>query len=72
MPGPLACLCQGPDLRSSFSCDNGLSVESITTYSKGFVAGQDNGVVSIFEKDDKELYRKARAFTIESNICKIR
>jgi hypothetical protein len=32
---------------------------------------QDGGVVTIFERDDKEFYRRARAFTIEGNPCRV-
>eukprot|EP00798_Chlamydomonas_sp_ICE-L_P031287 gene31290-6433_t len=63
---------EGTDARTSFSCGNGLSVESILTHSKGFVVGQDNGVVSIFEKDEKEIFRHARSFTIENNLAKVK
>ncbi|GLC59167.1 hypothetical protein PLESTB_001455600 [Pleodorina starrii] len=64
-------LLEGTDLKAAFSCDNGLPACSIATYSKGFVVGQDGGVVTIFERDDKEFYRRARAFTIEGNPCKV-
>ncbi|KAG1658747.1 hypothetical protein FOA52_000860 [Chlamydomonas sp. UWO 241] len=63
---------EGTDARSMFSTDNSLPVVSITCYSKGFVVGQDDGVVTIFEKDEKEVYRRARSFTIEANQCKIK
>ncbi|MEW5319195.1 MAG: hypothetical protein WDW38_010360 [Sanguina aurantia] len=56
---------ESTELRAAFSCENGLGVESLACYSKGFVAGQGGGVVTIFERDDKEAYRRARAFTIE-------
>lgn len=38
---------------------------------QGFVVGQDNGVVTIFERDDKEFYRRARAFTVEGNPARV-
>lgn len=41
-------------------------------YSKGFVVGQENGVVTIFEKDEKEFYRKARSFGIENNAVRVK
>lgn len=63
---------EGTDARAVFSTENGLPVASIACYSKGFVAGQDNGVVTIFERDDKEVYRRARAFTIENNACRVK
>jgi hypothetical protein len=49
-----------------------LTVTSIVCYSKGFVVGQDNGVVTLFEKDEKEVFRKGRSFTIENNPCRVR
>lgn len=58
-------------MKAAFSCDNGLPAVSIAAYSKGFVVGQDGGVVTIFERDEKEFYRRARAFTIEGNACKV-
>lgn len=68
IPGPM----QGTDARSVFSTDNGLAVASIVCYSKGFVVGQDNGVITIFEKDEKEMYRKGRSFTIQNNQCRVK
>lgn len=62
----------GTDVKAALSCENGLSVVSLCCYSKGFVAGQDGGVVTIFEKDEKEFYRRARAFTIENNNVKVK
>lgn len=63
---------EGLEVRATFSCENGISVESIASSVKGFVVGQDNGVVTIFERDEKELYRKARSFTIENQPSKVR
>ena len=63
---------QGTDARAAFSCDNGLAVESLICYSKGFVVGQEQGVVTIFEKDEKDYYRRARSFTIENNAVRVK
>mmetsp|Transcript_36831 Transcript_36831/g.108610 ORF Transcript_36831/g.108610 Transcript_36831/m.108610 type:complete len:1386 (-) Transcript_36831:299-4456(-) len=65
-------LLEGTDARSVFSAENGLAVVSLVCYSKGFVVGQEDGVVTIFEKDEKEVYRRTRAFTIENNPCKVK
>lgn len=62
---------QGTDMRAAFSCDNGQPAVSLAAYSKGFVVGQDGGLVTIFERDEKEYYRRARTFTIEGNNCKV-
>ena len=63
---------QGTDARAAFSCDNGLGIDSITCYSKGFVVGQEQGVVTIFEKDEKDYFRRARSFTIENNSVRVK
>lgn len=65
-------LVEGTEARHSFACDNGKSVESIVTYSKGFIVGQDGGLVTVFERDDKEVYRRARTFTIHEQPFKVR
>mmetsp|Transcript_22834 Transcript_22834/g.63112 ORF Transcript_22834/g.63112 Transcript_22834/m.63112 type:complete len:1547 (+) Transcript_22834:150-4790(+) len=73
--GEVLLLEHGTEFKNVFSCENtggGLVVQCIVCYSKGFVVGQDGGVVTIFEKDDKEMYRRARAFTIENNPVKIK
>ncbi len=86
MPGALreSCVCMcvcvcvcvslqsGTDLKGAFSAENVLRVQSIVCYSKGFVIGQDQGRITIFEKDEKEYYRRARSFTIENNLVPIR
>lgn len=63
---------EGLEVRATFSCENGISVESIVSSVKGFVVGQDNGVVTIFERDEKEIFRKARSFAIENQAVKVR
>jgi len=52
---------------------DGSSIDSIVAYSKGFVCGADGGVIYVFEKsDDKDYYKKAKAFRIENNAVKIK
>ena len=52
---------------------DGAPIDSIVPYSKGFACGADGGVVYVFEKsDDKEFYKKAKAFRIENNAVRIR
>jgi hypothetical protein len=63
---------QGSDIKATFSCENGLSAEALALYSKGWVVGQDGGVVTLFEKDDKETFRRARSFTIQGHAVKIK
>jgi len=51
---------------------DGNSIDSIVSYSKGFVCGADGGVVYVFEKsDDKDYYKKSKTFKIEGNSVKI-
>ncbi len=44
----------------------------LAVHGKGFLAGQDGGVVTVFERDDKEGYRRVRAFAIQGQSGKIR
>ena len=49
------------------------SVESIVSFAKGLITGNDNGTISIFERsDDKDLYKLTKTFSIESNAVKVR
>jgi len=57
---------------SEFKCvlplspSDGLSIDSMISYSKGFICGGDMSLVSIFEKsDDKELYRKMKTMKVD-------
>lgn len=48
------------------SPSDGLSIDSLIAYSKGFICGGDMGLVTIFERsEDKELYRKMRTLKVE-------
>lgn len=45
------------------SPSDGLSINSLIAYTKGFVCGGDMGLITIFERtDNKEMYRKVRTF----------
>jgi len=57
---------------SEFKCvlqgspSEGLSIDAIIAYAKGFICGGDMGLVFIFERsDDKELYRKMKAMKVD-------
>eukprot|EP01006_Ploeotia_vitrea_P032137 TRINITY_DN64396_c0_g1_i1.p1 TRINITY_DN64396_c0_g1~~TRINITY_DN64396_c0_g1_i1.p1 ORF type:complete len:1185 (+),score=181.09 TRINITY_DN64396_c0_g1_i1:77-3631(+) len=57
---------------SEFRCvlplspSDGLSIDSLVSYTKGFICGGDMGLVSIFEKsDEKELYRKMKTMKVD-------
>lgn len=52
---------------------DGQSIDSIVSYSKGFVCGADGGMVYVFEKtDDKDYYKQTKTFRIENNLSKIK
>ncbi len=55
---------QGGDHRATFSCDGG-AVESILPSSKGFITGHANGTINVFEKDDREGYRRVRSLSVQ-------
>ncbi|KAH9582313.1 hypothetical protein LSM04_000234 [Trypanosoma melophagium] len=50
------------------SPSDGISINTLVGYSKGFICGGDMGLISIFERtDSKELYRKVRTFKFNSD-----
>ncbi|KAJ9467512.1 77 kDa echinoderm microtubule-associated protein [Diplonema papillatum] len=49
------------------SPSDGLSIDVIAAYSKGFICGGADGTIHVYEQsDEKELYRKTRTMKIES------
>jgi WD40 repeat protein len=57
------------------SPSDGKSIDSLAAYSShpsGFVAGCDEGVLYVFERDEKEMFKQAKFFQIESNFVKIK
>ncbi|KIZ00159.1 WD repeat-containing protein 65 [Monoraphidium neglectum] len=68
-------LLEGTELRATLSCDTGgKSVESLVAYGKGFAAGQEAGLVTLFEKDEreKEGFRRARTFAVHDHPLRVR
>lgn len=63
---------QGTEPRAFFSVDEGHSVEALAAYSKGFVAGLDGGLVALFDKDEREYYRRTRTFTVMEHPLPVR
>jgi hypothetical protein len=63
---------QGTEPRATFSVDEGHSVESLAAYSKGFVAGLDGGLVALFDRDEREYYRRTRTFTVMEHLLPVR
>lgn len=52
--------------------DEGHSIESLAAYSKGFVAGLDGGLVALFDRDEREYYRRTRTFTVMDHPLQVR
>lgn len=52
--------------------NEGHSVESLAAYSKGFVAGLDGGLVALFDRDEREYYRRTRTFTVMEHLLPVR
>ncbi|WIA38592.1 hypothetical protein OEZ86_001902 [Tetradesmus obliquus] len=63
---------KGTEPRATFSVDEGHSVESLAAYSKGFVAGLDGGLVALFDRDEREYYRRTRTFTVMEHLLPVR
>lgn len=47
-------------------------MEALAAYSKGFVAGLDGGLVALFDKDEREYYRRTRTFTVMEHPLPVR
>ncbi|GAQ89010.1 hypothetical protein KFL_004790040 [Klebsormidium nitens] len=45
---------------------------SVAAHSKGFVCGGEGGTLSMFEKEDKDVYKRVRTVRIESNASAVR
>lgn len=54
------------------SPSDGKSIDSIAAFSKGFVAGCDEGALYVFERDDKEIYKQSKHFSIDLNYVRIK
>eukprot|EP00854_Cymbomonas_tetramitiformis_P012413 gene12413-14666_t len=65
---------EGGEVRATLSSPaEGVGIEAILPYSKGFVVGGDGGLLSLYEKtEEKEYYKKSKTFTIENNIVKVK
>lgn len=57
---------EGTELRYSFSSDASQPITALVATAKGFLAGTGSGAVLVFEKDDKEGYRRVKAVAVES------
>jgi len=53
------------------SPSDGKGIYCITSFSKGFVCGCDDGVIYIFERDEKVYYQCTKSFQIDSNYVKV-
>lgn len=54
------------------SPSDGISINALVSYTKGFICGGDMGLISIFERtDNKEMYRKVRTFKFDTNTEKM-
>lgn len=47
-------------------------MEALAAYSKGFVAGLDGGLLALFDKDEREYYRRTRTFTVMEHPLPVR
>lgn len=63
---------QGTEPKAILSVDEGHSVEALVAYSKGFVAGLDGGLVALFDRDDRDYYRRTRTFTVVDHPLPVR
>eukprot|EP00466_Bigelowiella_natans_P020910 jgi/Bigna1/37070/e_gw1.17.10.1 len=54
------------------SPSNGESITCLATYSKGFVAGCDQALLYVFERDEKKMYKQTRSFQIDGSYKSIK
>lgn len=54
------------------SPSDGKSIDCITAFSKGFICGCDEGVIYIFERDEKEFFKRTKSFQIDNNYVRVR
>jgi hypothetical protein len=64
----------GGELRGVLPPEGSQSVESVVATSKGFIAGHDGGMVSMWEKIEGEErpYRRTKTFHVEGHSVKVR
>eukprot|EP00240_Pyramimonas_obovata_P000064 CAMPEP_0118921440 /NCGR_PEP_ID=MMETSP1169-20130426/720_1 /TAXON_ID=36882 /ORGANISM="Pyramimonas obovata, Strain CCMP722" /LENGTH=1196 /DNA_ID=CAMNT_0006862159 /DNA_START=210 /DNA_END=3800 /DNA_ORIENTATION=+ len=67
-------LVEGGELKGSLvSPGEGIAIEVILPYSKGFIVGGDHGRLSLYEKtEDKDYYKSSKSFAIENNLVKLK
>jgi hypothetical protein len=54
------------------SPSDGKSIDCLVAYSKGFICGCDEGIIYLFERDDREIYKQTKSFQIDNNYVKIK
>jgi cilia- and flagella-associated protein 57 len=55
-------LIEALDLKVVMRTEGNFPVDRILPWSKGFMVGQGNGAVAIFERDERESYRRTKVF----------
>jgi hypothetical protein len=63
---------QGTEPKGMFSVDEGRSVEALAAHSKGFAAGLDGGLVALFDRNEREGYRRTRTFRVVDHALPVR
>jgi hypothetical protein len=65
-------LVESLDLKATLQTEGGASAECIVPWNKGFLVGQGNGAVSVFDRDDKDSYRRTKVFSFAAAGQKIK
>ncbi|XRB08616.1 cilia- and flagella-associated protein 57 [Pycnococcus provasolii] len=65
---------EGGELKATLPpAGEGVVVEAMVAFSKGFICAGSGGVVSIYERtEDKENHKRSKSFTIEGMNCKVK
>lgn len=57
-------LVEGIELKAVMHTEGNAPVDYMLPWSKGFLVGQGNGAVAVFERDEREAYRRTKVFKL--------
>lgn len=68
---PLLTPPQGSELKGTFSSDSGAAIEALGAWSKGFIVAEGGGVITMFERDEKEYFRRHKSFKFHDATARV-
>ena len=58
------------DLKVVLHTEGAAAADCIVPFSKGFLVGQSNGAVAVFERDDRDSYLRSKVCSYTFHCCK--